>query len=130
MKGTSVEQPVLQGNEAETSGQDVECAISLKEAARRLGLSYGTVYQRRYEIGFRLPGCRTWRVWPSRLVELSRPRTRVMRLGVTPSREEDLPHRGRAVFVDSIISARQASKELDELLARATSSKRRKNTAG
>lgn len=128
MKGTSVERPVLQGNEAEVSGQDVECAISLKEAARRLGLSYGTVYQRRYELGFRLPGCRTWRVWPSRLEEISRPRPSVVRLEVTPGRGAALPPIGRVGFIDPV-RARQADKELDELLARAPAGRRRKNSA-
>lgn len=37
-----------------------DTAISLREAARRLGLSYQTVFARRHEIGFRLPGCRKW----------------------------------------------------------------------
>lgn len=130
MKGTPVEQSVPEGDETGASGQDVECAISLKEAARRLGLSYQTVYEHRHEIAFRIPGCAKWLVWPSRLAELSRPRSRVVRLEVTPSREADLPPRGRAVFIDSVLSARQAEKELDELLARALPGRRRKNSAG
>jgi len=36
----------------------------LKEAARRLGVAYSTVFHRRERIGFRLPGCRKWLIWP------------------------------------------------------------------
>ena len=51
-----------------------EKAISLKEVAERLGVSYRTIFDRRTELGFRIPGSRVWRVWPSTLADFSRPR--------------------------------------------------------
>ena len=48
-----------------------ENAISLQEAAAVLNLSYSTIFARRFEIGFRIPGSRIWRVWPSTLSNLS-----------------------------------------------------------
>src|SRR5690606_2361217 len=93
----------------------VEQAISLKEAARRLGLSYQTVWQRRHDIAFRLPGCRAWRVWPSQLAEIAKPVPRA-----TPSSQQRqvrfLPPDG--VHVPMPISAREATRQLDALLAK------------
>jgi len=95
-----------------------ETAISLKEAARRLGVSYQTVFHRRQQIGFRLPNCRKWLIWPSRLAELSQPRNNVIRLalhddtGVSSCRSDSVTEPGGLIY------ARQAEKELDALLAR------------
>ncbi|MFX5751965.1 hypothetical protein ABTE32_21335, partial [Acinetobacter baumannii] len=57
-----------------------EAALTLHEVAARLKLSYSTVFAMREHIGFRLPGSRVWRVWPSRLAELSEKRNNVTRL--------------------------------------------------
>ena len=47
-----------------------EQALTLQEAAKALNLSYSTVFGKRHSIGFRLPGSRVWRVWPSSLIFL------------------------------------------------------------
>ncbi|WP_186198968.1 DNA-binding protein [Burkholderia gladioli] len=47
-----------------------EIALTLQQVAERLQLSYSTVFAKRHQIGFRLPGSRVWRVLPSRLAEL------------------------------------------------------------
>lgn len=107
--------------------QPDEIAISLAEAARRLGLSYQTVFARRHEIGFRLEGCRTWRVWPSRLEEITRPRYKVTRLALRSTGDSSC--RSDSVTAPGgLISARQVDKELDALLARPTVGRRRNTT--
>src|SRR5690606_11882529 len=73
----------------ETMDEQDEKALTLKEAADRLGLSYRTIFDKRQEIGFRLPGSRVWRVWPSRLAELTRPRNNAIRLSTPVTGEID-----------------------------------------
>ncbi len=63
-----------------------EKAISLKEAADRLGVSYRTVFDQREKLGFRIPGSRIWRVWPSTLAEFSRPRNKQFNSYISASR--------------------------------------------
>ncbi|MEQ4618328.1 MAG: hypothetical protein ABN482_09800 [Corticimicrobacter sp.] len=67
-----VPKPISRNTQQPT--EQFEKAITLKETAQRLGLSYRTIFEKRHEIAFRLPGSREWRVWPSRLTELTKPR--------------------------------------------------------
>ena len=89
-----------------------ETALTLKQAAERLQVSYGTVFERRHEIAFRLPGSRIWRIWPSALAALNKPRNNVTRLSLRnqdsecPSAKIKLPESGGSIY------ARQAAKEL------------------
>ncbi|WP_417276402.1 helix-turn-helix transcriptional regulator [Castellaniella sp.] len=90
----------------------MEKALTLKEVAELLGLSYSTIFAKRHQIGFRLPGSRVWRVWPADLEKL-RPQ---MPTPQSPITVQDYgaplvrqPFRASA--------AREASKELDRLLA-------------
>lgn len=106
-----------------------EIAISLREAAKRLGLSYQTVFARRKQIGFRLPGGRAWRVWPSQLALLGQKSNNVTRLslqvdGDSPCQSAEIKYPG---FGRST-SARQASRELDALLAPQKKKPRRNTT--
>jgi len=105
-----------------------ETAISLKEAARRLGVAYNTVFHRREQIGFRLPGCRKWLIWPSRLAELSQPRNNVVRLTLQGDTGEITCRSNSVTASGGLIYARQAEKELDALLARPIGRKRRNTT--
>lgn len=98
-----------------------ERALTLQEAAERLHLSYSTIFAKRAEIGFRLPGSRVWRVWPSKLAALTEKRSNVTRLSLRvggvnecPSVSTPIPAPGGS------ISARQAANELDVLLGRKT----------
>src|SRR5690606_19235068 len=105
-----------------------EKALTLKQAAEVLGLSYQTVFARRREIGFRLPGCRKWCVWPSRLEEISRPRYNVTRIASVGIDRSTSCQSDCVTASGTSISARQAAKELDTLLARRTKSRRRNIT--
>lgn len=101
-------------------------ALTLKEVADLLGLSYSTIFANRKKIGFRLPGSRVWRVWPADLEKL-RPQPSVRLETTLRGGAEYLPHKAAARFVDPM-RARKAAKELDELLERESSKLRRKSS--
>ena len=100
-------------------------ALTLQQAADLLGLSYQTVFARRHEIGFRLEGCRTWRVWPSRLEEITKPRYNVTRIASAGNNRSVICQSDYVTASGMSISARQAAKELDTLLAQRTKKQRR-----
>lgn len=104
-----------------------ETAISLKEAAARLGVSYQTVWQRRHKIAFRLPDCRKWLVWPSTLEQLSTPRYNVTRIASVGDRRNTCQS-DNVTASGMSISMRQAEKELDTLLAQRTKNPHRNTT--
>ena len=98
-------------------------AISIREAAELLGVSYGTAYAHRLELGFFRVGA-AWRIWPEQLKNIpayngNRP---------APADKEKLCQSVSAETSTGLISAYQAEKELDALLARATERKRRNTT--
>jgi len=105
-----------------------ETAISLREAAARLGLSYQTVWARRHQIAFRLPGCAKWLVWPSTLEQLSAPRYNVTRLALRSDTGESKCRSDSVTVSGGSIYARQAAKELDDLLGLPTKGRRRNTT--
>ena len=106
-----------------------ETALTLQEAAARLNLSYSTVFAQRERIGFRLPGSRVWRVWPSRLAELGQKSNNLTRLAVRvggvdecQSANTPIPASGGSIY------ARQAASELDVLLGQKTARPPRNTT--
>ena len=108
-----------------------EKALTLKEAAEKLGVSYHTIFSRRHKLGFRLPGSRIWRIWPSQLAEYTRPRNNVFRLSLraddrSNSSWQSENTRSRASGIST--SLRQAEKELDALLELETKEKRKSCT--
>lgn len=108
------------------SDHEVEQAISLKEAAKRLGLSYQTVWERRHQIAFRLAGCRVWRVWPSKLIELTQSSPKV---SYQVQLAEDKGSQALRTVAKSMLpvtrSQLEAEKELDALLARHSTKNKR-----
>ncbi|MEK6418467.1 MAG: hypothetical protein V4801_02605 [Burkholderia gladioli] len=108
-----------------------ETALTLQQVADRLQLSYGTVFSMRQRIGFRLPGSRVWRVWPSRLADLSEKRNNLTRLSLRVGGEAACQSESaKAPMSGSLISGRQAEKEFDVLLKRLKDARRRNTTTG
>src|SRR5690606_8367391 len=105
-----------------------ERALSLKEAAQRLGVSYQTIFARRHKIGFRLPGSRIWRVWPSQLAEITRPNYNGTRIAAVGDDRRTLCQSDNVKASGTSISMRRAEKELDTLLERLTKKPRRNTT--
>jgi len=108
-------------------------ALTLKQAAQCLQLSYGTVFARRHAIAFRLPGSRIWRVWPKDLAALQKPRNNVYRLSLRTTQKEQTPcpsAKTPAREFGGLIYARQKDAELDALLRHASASRRRNTTTG
>ncbi|QUN42430.1 hypothetical protein KEH56_24320 [Burkholderia cenocepacia] len=105
-------------------------ALSLKEAADLLSLSYSTVFENRRALGFFQVG-RQWRIWPETLREEMGRRTKKLSstdIGIDPSLPPDWipPLRPQTLSP----SARQAEKELDALLkSLKPAAKRRQNAA-
>jgi len=93
----------------------MERALSLKEAAEVLGVSYYTVYSKRFELAFRLPGSRIWRVWPSTLQNL-RSGVNLDSLSVRGLEKscQSISTRNRRIGTSD--SQHQAAKELNDLL--------------
>lgn len=84
--------------------------LTLRQAAQQLQLSYSTVFEMRKQIGFRLPGSRVWRVDPARLKDLAGPDGKFTR------KSEKHPISSKTL-IPGPLSSRQASRELDALLA-------------
>lgn len=106
-----------------------EQAITLKEAAERLNVSYQTVYAAREQIAFRLPGSRIWRIWPSALDALSEKRNNLTRLSLRVGKEAPCPSVNTLIPASGgLIFAHQAASELDALLAPKASRQHRNTT--
>ncbi|MDN7763032.1 MULTISPECIES: hypothetical protein [Burkholderia cepacia complex] len=111
--------------------EQTETALTLQQVAERMQLSYSTVFSMRKQIGFRLPGSRVWRVWPSRLAGLSEKRNNLTRLSLRVGGENACQSASVKVPVSgSSISGRQAAKELDDLLKQLKGGLRRNTTTG
>src|SRR5690625_7527685 len=105
-----------------------ERAVTIKEAAEKLGVSYYTVFSRRHKLGVRLPGSRIWRIWPSQLAEYTRPRNNVFRLSLRAddrnnSSWQSESTRSRASRIST--SLRQAETEFDAQVELETTEKRK-----
>ena len=108
-----------------------ETALTLRQAAEQLQVSYGTIFERRNEIAFRLPGSRIWRVWPSVLAALQKPRNNVVRLSLRNKEETPcLSVKTKSRESGGLIYARQAANELDALLKQPTGKRLRNTTTG
>lgn len=106
-----------------------ESALTLQEAADRLHLSYSAIFAKRHQIGFRLPGSRIWRVWPSRLAELSAPRSNVTRLSLRVAEGNSWQsEKTKRPASGTLTSARQMVNEFDALLKREKEKLRRNTT--
>lgn len=106
----------------------IEKALSLKEAADALGVSYSFLYPRRRDLGFFKIGG-VWRVWPDELKKRAAGYN-----ADRPARTDDEEHRlcpsEDAMTQKSItlISANRTAAELDALLAPPTGKRRRSIT--
>ncbi|MBN3850139.1 hypothetical protein G3N58_25445 [Paraburkholderia sp. Ac-20342] len=90
-------------------------ALDLREAAALLGVSYGTVYAHKLEMGFFQIG-NQWRVWPDKLKEMTSGSTAGPPVSTeSPSRQQDEAARTPAPQLP--MSARKAAAEFEKLLA-------------
>jgi hypothetical protein len=107
----------------EAPARVMEPALGLREAAQLLGVSYETVCRHREELGFFRVGAQ-WRVWPGRLGEATSGNAE-RRSGqaeeTTPQRPSGHVARSTAI---PLLSASEAEKELDALIARRRTRKR------
>jgi excisionase family DNA binding protein len=104
----------------------IDKALTLKEAAALLGVSYSTVYAHKLEMGFFQVG-NQWRVWPDKLkfsTEYNSNR---------PARTEPRSKKWQSESVKArtsgtLTSAHQVDSELDRLLERPTARRLRSIT--
>ncbi|MGG1947062.1 excisionase family DNA-binding protein [Trinickia sp. NRRL B-1857] len=95
-----------------------ERALSLKEAAALLGVSYSTIYAHKEEMGFFRVGSQ-WRIWLEKLKSATEYNSD------RPARTEQEGNKCQSVSVKArtsgmSTSARQVEAELDRLLGRPT----------
>ena len=106
-----------------------EKALTLKEAAEILDVSYFTLFRRRHQIAFQVPGTNRWRIWPSELAAATRAGNNLKRLSLRVDQEKSW----RSAKIKSqgyggLISPHPVAKELDALLAQKTKKKRKSTT--
>jgi excisionase family DNA binding protein len=96
----------------------MERALTLKEAAALLGVSYSTVYAHKEEMGFFQIG-NQWRIWPDKLKFATEYNPN--RPARTETRSKKCQSEGaKARTSGTLTSARQVESELDRLLERPT----------
>jgi excisionase family DNA binding protein len=96
----------------------IDKALSLKEAAALLGVSYSTVYTHKEEMGFFQIG-NQWRIWPDKLKLATEYNSN--RPARTEPRSKKWQSEGaKARKSGTLTSARQVESELDRLLERPT----------
>ncbi|WP_245641409.1 MerR family transcriptional regulator [Paraburkholderia bannensis] len=101
-------------------------ALTLKEAAALLGVSYSCLYAHRLEMGFFQVGA-SWRIWPDRLKNPTE--YNPSRPARTEKRSEKCQSVGaKAPTSGTSISARQAAAEFDKLVEQLTGRKRKSCT--
>lgn len=102
-------------------------ALSIKQAAQMMGVSYGTIYKKRKKIGFKLPDGRKWYIWQSTLKNLYNGEGLFVEAGrnnicqSTKNMTNQIPTGG-------LILPHQTEQELDALLKQATVRKRKSIT--
>ncbi|MCO1343393.1 helix-turn-helix domain-containing protein [Burkholderia multivorans] len=105
----------------------LERALTLKEAAELLRVSYSTVYAHKESLGFFKVGG-AWRVWPETLRDLGSRTTDSGRNADggrnIQGRSATLPQTSRVAW-DDYDSARKAAIELDKLLQKRPDNSRR-----
>lgn len=102
-------------------------ALTLKEAASLLGVSYATIYAHKVDMGFFQIG-KQWRIWPEQLRAVTEYNKR--RPARTESKEKWPSQSAMSPTYGTLTSARQAAKELDKLLTRPTKRKHRNTMTG
>ncbi len=106
-----------------------EKALTLREAANLLNVSYSTIFGYRRELGFQLRARGAWRIWPSRLAVFSEKNNNVTQLSLRIVGEVTCPSAKMKPQVSGkLISGSQASRELDALLAQRTDKQRKSIT--
>ncbi|SDH82810.1 helix-turn-helix domain-containing protein [Paraburkholderia phenazinium] len=99
----------------------MEKALTLKEAAALLGVSYSTVYTHKEDLGFFQIG-NQWRVWPETLRQNLEKRSEEKTpkpVAATPGPQVGVPARSRQRMPPARAAELAAvDRELDELLAR------------
>jgi excisionase family DNA binding protein len=96
----------------------MERALTLKEAAALLGVSYSTVYAHKVEMGFFQIG-NQWRIWPEKLKLATEYNSN--RPARTEPRSKKWQSEGATARTSgTLTSARQVETELDRLLERPT----------
>ena len=103
-------------------------ALTLKEAAALLGVSYATIYALKVDMGFFQIG-KQWRIWPEKLTTVTEYNSS------RPARTEPKVNTWHSVSAKALppgtlISGRQVASELDNLLARPTRRRPRSITTG
>jgi excisionase family DNA binding protein len=112
-------------NESDTSPRN---ALTLKEAAAMLNVSYATIYALRVDMGFFQIG-KQWRIWPEKLKTVTEYNSS------RPARTEPKEKKWHSVSATAqppgtLTSARQVASELDNLLARPTKRRLKSITTG
>ena len=103
-----------------------ERAITLREAAALLRVSYGTVYARREELGFFQIGS-VWRIWPDDLKAAVREEYNKRRPARTEQEKEPCLSVSVGMSIGST-SELQAEREFAALVAQRTARQRRNTT--
>ncbi|MDU8925616.1 helix-turn-helix domain-containing protein [Pasteurellaceae bacterium LIM206] len=99
--------------------QPTEKALTLKEVAELLNMSYAAVYNHRHQWGaFQMEGSSAWRIYPSDLENARKKKNNVFRLArLTPSTGEKQCQSTNEKTSIGWILPHQVEKELDDLLA-------------
>jgi hypothetical protein len=97
-------------------------ALSLKEAAEILGISYSSIFSKRKKLGFQLPDSRVWRIWRSSLYALDKNDSNMIPLSLWGVKEKKTCQFSSTPSQASttLTSLRQMGKELDALLDQKT----------
>ncbi|MBB5443637.1 MULTISPECIES: helix-turn-helix domain-containing protein [unclassified Paraburkholderia] len=102
-------------------------AITLKEAAKLLRVSYGTVYARRQQLGFFQIGS-VWRIWPETLADATQGYNERRPAQTDEESETCQSESAKAATSGTLTSARQTAAALDKLLERPTARRRKNST--
>lgn len=107
-----------------------KAALSLKEAASYLGVSYTTIFKNRHHLGFRLPCTRKWIIPLSRLENLSNfvqnDDCNFKQVGIGENSCQSI----NETAIGGFRSQRQAARELDNLLKQRIKGKRKSSMIG
>ncbi|MCA8249141.1 helix-turn-helix domain-containing protein [Burkholderia multivorans] len=106
---------------------DQQKALSIKEAAELLGVSYSTVYAHVRELGFFRVGA-AWRVWPENLKQLSSYNQRRPARTDEGANDSWLSESAKAATSGTLTSVSRAAADLDKLLAPRTERRRKNST--
>ncbi len=108
----------------------MEEALTIKQAAKRLNLSYSTVYQQRLNWGFfRMNGSSVWRIYPSELDRNRQEMQNTSRLGVlVGDKEKKCRSEKTKMASGKLISPHRTASEFDAVVKRLTKNSHNKCT--